>query len=149
MALDELHARRLATVANIVASALARIEVLLRAQENGPAAGAQLTADQIQRARQKVEDMRRGIDKALEGFAVHLHKPEPKQVLAAELSTLWVVLENARPERLKGYGRKFVPADKADWERLIEDLLRDLEQIRSITLAGERPAQPAGRCEKK
>jgi len=86
---------------------------------------------------------------ALERFSVRPSKPEPRQILAAELSTLWVVLENARPERVKGYGRKFAPADKADWESLVEGLLRDLEEIRSIALAGERSAQPAGRLEKK
>jgi hypothetical protein len=40
-------------------------------------------------------------------------------VLAAELSNLWVVLENAMPKRMKGYGKEFDPTDKGDWEHLI------------------------------
>ena len=51
-------------------------------------------------------------------------------MVAAELSRLWVVLENARPERMKGYGRKFSPEDKADWEKMIEGLMDEVKDIR-------------------
>ena len=150
MALDQLHARRLATVVNIAESALDRIELLFRSLESpSEASPSGITAQQIRQAREHMESLRRRLREALERFSVRPSKPEPRQILAAELSTLWVVLENARPERMKGYGRKFAPADKADWENLVEGLLRDLQEIRSIALAGERSAQPAGRLEKK
>jgi hypothetical protein len=70
-------------------------------------------------------------------LSIQLRKPEPRQVLAAELSTLWVVLENARPERMKGYGREFSPADKADWENLIEGLISDIKEMRRILVKRE------------
>jgi hypothetical protein len=157
MSLDELHARRLATVANIVESALDRLKLLLRSLEgsseaqkppNEPdsqfaaATGPALTTHQIQQARELMDSLRHQLRDGLERFAVRPTKPEPGQILAAELATLWVVLENARPERMKGYGRKFTPADRADWEQLVEGLLRDLEQIRSITM-GDRSLTPS------
>lgn len=144
MALDELHVRRLATVVTVVEDALDRIELVLRTLEKSQQASSHhVTTEQIPQARERMEMIRRRLNEALERFAVRPHKPEPKQVLAAELSALWVVLENARPERMKGYGRKFAAADKADWERLIEGLLQEVEQIRSMALAGEhQPRAP-------
>jgi predicted NAD-dependent protein-ADP-ribosyltransferase YbiA (DUF1768 family) len=55
-------------------------------------------------------------------------------VVAAELSRLWVVLENARPERMKGYGREFSPEDKADWDKMIEGLMSDVKEMRRTIL---------------
>lgn len=142
--MDELHARRLATVASIIESALGRMEVLFRsleisgshdALETPPAAATSsgISRLQMQQARGQVEGIRRRLREVLDRFGVSPCKPEPRQVLAAELSTLWVVLENARPARMKGYGRKFEPADKADWERFVEGMLHDLEQFRRLT----------------
>jgi len=164
MPLDELHARRLATVANIVESALGRLELLFRSLEGSsrartahdelesPSAGAVglgITPAQIQQAREQSENLRHRLRKALERFSVRPSKPEPRQILAAELATLWVVLENARPGRMKGYGKKFAPADQAAWEEMIEGLLRDLEKIRTIALADERSIRPSERPQKK
>jgi len=41
-----------------------------------------------------------------------------------------VVLESARPEGMKGYGREFSPEDKADWDKMIEGLMADIKEIR-------------------
>jgi hypothetical protein len=66
-------------------------------------------------------------------------------MLVAELSTLWVILENARPERMTGYGRELTPADKADWENLIQALGQETELIRSMVLNYRSPALPEHR----
>jgi hypothetical protein len=58
-------------------------------------------------------------------------------MLIAELSTLWVVLENARPERMQGYGREFAPQDKAEWEDLIQALMHETDEMRGIVLRGK------------
>ncbi len=138
MALDELHARRLATVASVFESALDRMELVLKSLEstsgNEPLP---LKAEQIRLGREKMETVRNRLSESLKRFSIQLRKPEPRQVLAAELSTLWVVLENARPERMKGYGREFSPADKADWENLIEGLMSDIKEIRRILVKRE------------
>ena len=78
--------------------------------------------------------MRRVLDKAVERFDLRMSKPEPQQVLAAELSSLWVVLENALPKRLKGYGREWEPAEKADWEKTVQTLLHAVEELRAQLL---------------
>ena len=43
---------------------------------------------------------------------------------------------NALPKRLKGYGREWQPADKADWERTIQSLLHTVKESRSLVLDG-------------
>jgi len=136
MALDELHARRLATVASIFESALDRMELVLKSLESSYGDGpAPVQAEHIRLAREKMRTIRTRLAAPLNRFSIQLRKPEPRQVLAAELSTLWVVLENARPERMKGYGREFSPADKADWKSLVEGLLQDVQEFRSLALA--------------
>jgi hypothetical protein len=135
MALDELHARRLATVASIIEDALGRVEVVLQSLEGGTATSP-IKSEQIQKAREEMAQMRRRLHAALGRFSVRLSKPDPRQILAAELSTLWVVLENAMPERLKGYGKEFTPADRKSWEELMRALLEDLEQLRECTRNG-------------
>jgi hypothetical protein len=138
MALDELHARRLATLVSVFESALDRMELVLKSLEsasgNGPSP---LRAEQIRLGREKMPAVRNRLSQALRRFSIQPRKPGPRQALAAELSRLWVVLENARPERMKGYGREFSPADKADWKNLIEGLMSDIKEIRRILVKGE------------
>ena len=129
MSLDELHARRLATVITVFERALDRMELVMRALESGgsgqpgvPMPGS-LSPRQVQRLREAVRGIRKRLEFAVKRFSLQLQEPEPKQVLAAELSSLWVVLENAMPKRMKGYGKEFDPTDKGDWEDLIRSLL--------------------------
>jgi hypothetical protein len=136
MALDELHARRLATVANVFESALERMELVLKSLETG-CGTSPLKPEQLLLAREKMASVRTRLAESLKRFAIQPRKPGPNQVLAAELSRLWVVLENARPERMKGYGREFSPADKAVWEELIEGLMSDLKEMRRALVKRE------------
>ena len=89
-----------------------------------------VSAEQARFIREKMSVIRGRLHEGLRHFSVRLQKPEPKQMLVAELSTLWVILENARPERMKGYGVEFAPQDKAEWENLIQALIRETELIR-------------------
>jgi hypothetical protein len=139
MALDELHARRLATVGNLFDAALDRMERVLHSEEDGNDGreASRLSAEQVQFIRDKMAAIRGRLHEGLRHFSVRLQKPEPKQMLIAELSTLWVILENARPERMKGYGVEFAPQDKAEWENLIQALIRETELIRGTVLKGK------------
>lgn len=138
MALDELHARRLATVASVFETALDRMELVLKSLESANGVDpSPIRSAHIRLARDMMQTIRTRLTASLNRFSIQLRKPEPRQLLAAELSTLWVVLENARPERMKGYGREFSPADKADWENLIEGLMRDIDEIRRILIGPE------------
>jgi protoporphyrinogen oxidase len=137
MALHELHARRLATVITMVERALDRIELVLRGIEDrkDPTnTGYPLSEEELRQLREGIESLRNRLKQAVERFTIQRTKPEPRQVMTAELSALWVTLENAMPKRMKGYGREFAPDDKNDWERLVLDLLQDVEQIRKIAL---------------
>ena len=118
---------------SILESALERMTLVLKSMENAPSA---LQDPQMQRARAKMVEMRNTLRQAMERFSVHLAKPDPRQVFAAELSTLWVVLENARPERMKGYGKELEPADRRSWEELIHKLLADLDELRDFVREG-------------
>jgi hypothetical protein len=139
MALDELHARRLATVAKMFDAALDRMELVLHSTEEGAEGGegSRISADQARFIRDKMAKIRSHLREGLGLFSVQLQKPEPKQMLIAELSTLWVILENARPERMKGYGRQFAPHDKAEWEKLIQALMHETQLIRRVVLKGD------------
>lgn len=142
MALDELHARRLATVGNLFDAALDRMELVLRSAEKSADGRetSRLSAEQAQFIRDRMATIRSRLHEGLRHFSVRLYKPEPRQMLIAELSTLWVILENARPERMKGYGREFASPDKAEWENLIQALMHETELIRSTLLKGKTKA---------
>lgn len=144
MALDEPHARRLSTVAVLIEDALRRIEAVLRSIDDaGAESHRAFTQEQIGLAREKMAMTHGRLQAALQSFHVTIHRPEPQQVLAAEFATLWVILENARPERLKGYGREFTPKDKIEWTALVDSLMGDLDQIRNILLDNRRPSECA------
>jgi hypothetical protein len=132
VALDELHERRLATVMNVFEDALDRIELLLSGgglvREGGGDAGP--TPAEAGNIRAVAEQIRRRLQSAAARFEVKRSRPHWRQKLGAELSTLWVVLENALPRRMRGYGREFAPQDRADWERLVRDLLAEIERMR-------------------
>ena len=140
MALDELHARRLATLGNLFDASLDRMDLVLRAVEGGAegAGASRLSSEQVRFIRDKMGTIRRRLQEGLQHFSVRLQKPEPNQMLIAELSTLWVILENARPERMKGYSVQFLPQDKAEWENLIDALRQETELMRGTVLKGKK-----------
>jgi len=137
MALNELHARRLATVVTLIENALDRMGLVLRALDHNTSTALRhppFTAAQIRQLQERMGDIRCKLKKATTRFAVKPERPEPRQLLMGELSVLWVVLENAKPHRMKGYGKQLAPADRSDWEELIQGLLDDVEEIRRIAL---------------
>ena len=136
MALDELHARRLATVISVFEGALNRLDLLLKMPEKASESEtSDFKPEQICRAREKMAAAREKLGASAKRFSIQVRKPGPRQVVAAELSRLWVVLENARPERMKGYGREFSPEDKADWDKMIEGLMSDIKEIRRTLIS--------------
>lgn len=133
MALDELHAGRLAAVIGVFEDALDRIELLLEGVEQDGRAGSvpQPEPGELRNLQLTADRMRWRLQAAAERFEVRRTRPNWRQQLTAELSTLWVVLENAMPRRMKGYGREFATQDRTDWEALIRDLLHEIERMRA------------------
>jgi hypothetical protein len=147
MALDQLHRRRLATVIKLVEAALHRIELLLEAPADSPdrAKDATLfTVAQREEIRMHTESIRQLLAETVERFGTRPDYPEPRQIVAAELSNLWVILENAMPPRMTGYGRPFDPKDREDWERIMRELLREVNRIRSVALAKDESRRASG-----
>jgi len=134
MALDELHARRLATIMAMFEDALDRLGLLLEGVGQAGEARTDPTPapGELAALRAGMVRIRQRLELAATRFEVRRTKPRWRQRLAAELSTLWVVLENAMPRRMKGYGREFDPKDRADWEALIRDLLQEIEGMRRM-----------------
>jgi hypothetical protein len=54
-----------------------------------------------------------------------------RQVLNAELSSAWVMLENCRPKRMKGYGVEFDPTVRTSLEENVERLLARVVTLRA------------------
>lgn len=140
MALDELHERRLATLISVFESALDRIESLLAAAEQGRDTGAGPPPGRatIREIRGTADQIRNHLRVAAVRFGLQRTRPAWSQRMAGELATLWVVLENSLPKRMKGYGREFAPQDRHDWESLLQQLLQDIEEMRGQVLAGKK-----------
>jgi len=136
MALDELYERRLATVFAVFEDALDRIELLLKDAEQGKERGGANGASpaEIVKMRDAAGRIRARLQAAAARFEVSRKRTHWRQKLAAELARLWVVLENARPRRMKGYGRELAPQDRADWEALIRALLAEIEEVRTAVV---------------
>ncbi len=139
MALDELHERRLATVMSVIEDALDRIELLTENVEQGGESSTEClpARGELDNLRQSAGRVRERLRAAALRFDVKRVRPPWRQKLAAELSALWVVLENATPRRMKGYGREFAAGDRADWEELIRDLLQEIERMRQTVTPNE------------
>ena len=93
--------------------------------------------EQVRRTREKIASVRARLAALVKRFSIRINKASPRQLLAAELSGLWVLLEDARPERMKGYGREFSPEDKADWDKMIEGLISDVKEMRRTVLQND------------
>ena len=57
-------------------------------------------------------------------FSLTEHPVDLRQVLAAEVSALWVIFEDSRPARMRGYGQEFSPEAKTALEDLVDRLAK-------------------------
>lgn len=65
-----------------------------------------------------------------ESFSLQPHPLDIRRVLDAEISTLWVLFEDCRPARMKGYGQKFPPETRTALEETVEKLLAHVLTMR-------------------
>jgi hypothetical protein len=134
MPLDEKIRRRLETSARLVEQRLLRIERLLAgaaAGENFRRVEGALAGDARARMHSQAEDFRKALAAFGERFSLRPQQAGLDRLLEAELSSIWVILENCYPRRMKGYGVAFDAETRATLDREIGALLERVRAMRA------------------
>lgn len=132
MKLDDHHQRRLEATVQLLEESIARCRRWLTGTGEGILRVVQTSIDPAERERLLRElDHLHG---ALHRFAAQFElEPRPTnlaQLLNAEFSTAWVMLENCRPKRMKGYGVDFEPGVATKLNGEVDQLLARLDVLR-------------------
>ncbi len=134
MKLHELHQRRLEATVSLLENALDRIERLFsEGTQNGIVRTIEDTLDAEEHITflREIRQLRDELHKFAEEYSLQHHPVDIRQVLNAELSSAWVMLENCRPKRMKGYGVEFDPAARTALEASVEQLLARVLVLRA------------------
>ncbi len=134
MKLHEFHARRLESTLSLADASMDRMEKLLT--EGGQGAVVRKVEDTLSReARDAILNQIRALRALLAQMAsalsLNAHSMDIRRVLDAELSTLWMMLENCRPSRMKGYGQEFEPQTRAALDEYVEKLVDLIVSMRA------------------
>lgn len=133
MKLHELHQRRLEATVSLVENALDRMERLLSESTPGGIVRAvedTVAADERASLLDEIRQLRNELQRFAEHYSLQRHPVDLRQILNAELSSAWVMLENCRPKRMKGYGVEFDPMARAALEDNVEQLLARVLALR-------------------
>jgi hypothetical protein len=132
MKLDDHHQRRLEATVQLLEESIARCRRWLTGTGEGILRVVQTSIDPAERER-----LLREVDlfhAELHRFAAEFElEPRPMnlaQLLNAEFSTAWVMLENCRPKRMKGYGVAFDPDVSTKLNGEVDHLLDRLAVLR-------------------
>lgn len=133
MKLHEYHARSLEATLSRADEAIHRMERLLtNAGQDGAVRKIENTLSK--ESREALLGQLRALQVILaamaESFSLEAHPLDIRRVLDAELSTLWVLFEDCRPVRMKGYGQKFPTEASAALEETVEKLLAQVVTMR-------------------
>jgi hypothetical protein len=127
MQLHEFHARSLESSVNLADEAARRMErLLLDGGQEGlvrPITDT-LSAEVREKFLAQVRELRRMLVQLVGLFSLTEHPVDLRQVLAAEVSALWVIFEDSRPARMRGYGQEFSPEAKTALEDLVDRLAK-------------------------
>jgi len=78
-----------------------------------------------------VASLRALLAAAAQTFSLQPHPLDMRSVLNAELATLWVIFENCRPARMKGYGQDFSQDAREKLEKNVDALLAEILKLRA------------------
>jgi hypothetical protein len=136
MKLHEFHARRLESTLGLAEASISRMEKLLT--EGGHDGAVRKVEDTLSgEARDAILNQIRALRALLAEMAaalsLHARSMDIRRVLDAELSTLWMMFENCRPSRMKGYGQEFEPQARAALEKYIERMVDLVVALRTKT----------------
>jgi hypothetical protein len=132
--LHELHRRRLETTVLLVEDGLARAEHLLRPDDRAGIVRAienNLPEANRELLRGRIEELRAALGRFADDFGLEKRPLTLQQVLSAELASLWVMLENCRPKRMKGYGQSFSEEARTALEEALEGLLAQVKALQA------------------
>jgi hypothetical protein len=133
MKLDEHHhQRRLEATVQLLEEPIARCQRWLAGSGEGIVRVVRASIDESERERlaNELDRFRAALERFAAHFELQARPVDLAQVLNAEFSTAWVMLENCRPKRMKGYGVAFDPAAAAALNGGIDRLLEEVEALR-------------------
>lgn len=133
MILHEYHARSLEATLSRADDAMNRVERLLaNAGQDGAVRKVEntLSTEAREALLAQLHTLRSLLGSMAEAFSLQTHALDIRRVLDAELSTLWVLFEDCRPKRMKGYGQQFAPEARAALEEHVEELLAHVAAMR-------------------
>ncbi len=133
MKLHELHQRRLEATVSLIESSLDQMESLLtEGGQSGIVRAVEDTLSTEERASllEEVRRLRDALHSFARQFSLQRHPVDIRQVLNAEVSSAWVMLENCRPKRMKGYGVEFDAHTRAALEESVEHLVSQVTALR-------------------
>lgn len=134
MPLDEKIRRRLETAARLVEQRLLRIERLLAGaagEERFRAVEGVLPVADRDALAEQAAAFRRELAALGQRLALRPQPAELRRLLEAELSSIWVILENCYTQRMKGYGVAFDDRTRAALDGEIAALLARVREMRS------------------
>jgi hypothetical protein len=137
MKLHEFQARGLESMLILADESLLRMRRLLREQgQQGIIRRITNTMSDAKRTEisKKLQVLLELFEEFAAQFSLEHHPLDLQRVVEAELSSLWVNLQDCRPDRMKGYGQPFAPDAKILLERSVEGLLAQIEDMRAILL---------------
>jgi hypothetical protein len=132
MKLNERHQRRLEATVQLLEESIARCQRWLAGSGEGivRVVRSSIEENERQRLATALDRFRASLKRFAAHFELEARPVDLAQVLNAEFSTAWVMLENCRPKRMKGYGVAFDPATAAELNNNIDRLLREVEALR-------------------
>ncbi len=128
MKLDELHRRRLEATVQLLEESIARCRRWLGGTGEGIVRVVRMSVDDGERERllREIDLLHAALHEFAAEFELEPRAVDLMQLLNAEVSTAWVMLENCRPKRMKGYGVAFEAETAA---RLNGEVDRLLERV--------------------
>jgi hypothetical protein len=139
MKLHERHQRRLEATVQLLEESIARCQRWLEGSGEGIVRPVRASLGDARRERlaKELEAFRIALGRFSAEFELQSRPVDLAQVLNAEISTVWVMLENCRPKRMKGYGAAFEPEIAAALNGSIDRLLEEVARLRhAITAKG-------------
>ncbi|HEY6944111.1 MAG TPA: hypothetical protein VI431_03150 [Candidatus Acidoferrum sp.] len=132
MKLHEYHARSLESTLSRADDSILRMEQLLTAGgQDGAVRKIQntLPGESREALLAGVGSLRTLLSSMAHAFSLEPRVLDLRRVLDAELSALWVLFENCRPARMKGYGQGFTKEAYEALERNVETVLAEILKL--------------------